>query len=100
MSSAIMFRNFIIAHIVNFCNSFPLNFFNKKEARFLPEKWTGELIGRMHNARVSYVDLANALGVSKAYISMVLNGTRKPSGMRERMETALDALIAEREREQ
>ena len=35
MSSAIMFRNFIIAHIVNFCNRFPLNFFNKKEARFL-----------------------------------------------------------------
>lgn len=100
MSSAIMFRNFIIAHIVNFCNSFPLNFFNKKEARFLPEKWTGELIGRMHNARVTYDDLAKVMGVTKSYISMILNGARSPEGIQIRMETALDSVIAEREREQ
>lgn len=63
----------------------------------MPEKWTGELIGRMHNARVTCSDLAKALGVSKAYLSMILNGARNPAGMQQRMETALDALIAERE---
>ena len=65
----------------------------------MPEKWTGELIVRMHNARVTYDDLARMMGVTKSYISMILNGVRNPEGIQIRMESALDALIAERERE-
>lgn len=60
------------------------------------EKWTGRLIGRMHNERVTYNDLAAELGVGKSYVSMILNGTRKPDGIRERMEAAFDAVIAKR----
>lgn len=33
----------------------------------MPEKWTGVLIGKMHNARVSYDDLAAELGLTKGY---------------------------------
>jgi len=62
----------------------------------MPEKWTGRLIGRMHNERVTYDELGAELGVSKAYISMVLNGRRKPHGIRERMESALNAIIQRR----
>ena len=29
----------------------------------MPEKWTGDLIGRMHNARVTRQDIATELGV-------------------------------------
>lgn len=62
----------------------------------MPEKWTGRLIGRMHNEGVTYDDLAAALGVGKGYISMILNGKRKPAGIRERMENALNNILQER----
>lgn len=64
----------------------------------MPEKWTGRLIGRMHNERITYEQLANEMGVNKAYISMILNGKRKPPNIQKRMETALEAII-KRERE-
>lgn len=59
----------------------------------MPEKWTGRLIGRMHNERITYEHLANEMGVNKAYISMILNGKRKPSNIQKRMEAALEAII-------
>lgn len=62
----------------------------------MPEKWTGRLIGRMHNEGVTYDELGAALGVSKGYISMILNGRRKPEGIRERMESALDEILQKR----
>ena len=58
------------------------------------EKWTGKLIGKMHNNRVSLTDVAQELGVTKAYVSMILNGTRKPPEAQRRLETAVDAIIA------
>lgn len=61
----------------------------------MPEKWTGELIGRMHNNKVTYEELAKHLGVTKAYVSMVLNGARKPAEGKERFERALTELIPE-----
>lgn len=59
----------------------------------MPEKWTGRLIGRMHNERITYEQLANEMGVNKAYISMILNGKRKPPNIQKRMEAALGAII-------
>lgn len=88
--TVVMFRNFIIALTVNFCN------YKIEEVTILPEKWTGRLVGRMHNERVTYEDLGAEMGVTKAYVSMILNGTRKPEGIRERMEAAFDAVIAKR----
>lgn len=61
----------------------------------MPEKWTGDLIGKMHNNKITYEALGEKLGMTKAYISMILNGTRKPAGARERLEAAVDELIAE-----
>lgn len=60
------------------------------------EKWTGKLVGRMHVERVSQVDLAAELGCTKAYVSMILSGIKKPAGIQQRMENALDAIIARR----
>lgn len=64
----------------------------------MPEKWTGRLVGRLHNERITYEELANEMGVTKAYISMILNGTRKPDGIKDRMEAAVSAII-ERKKE-
>lgn len=47
----------------------------------------------MHNKGVSYDDLAEEMGVGKAYISMILNGKRKPPNIRKRMEEALENII-------
>lgn len=62
----------------------------------MPEKWTGRLIGEMHNERVTYDDLATELGVTKAYVSMILNSTRKPTGIQERMEKAFESVVNKR----
>lgn len=62
----------------------------------MPEKWTGILVGRMHNKKVTQEDLAKRLGVTKAYVSMVLNGARNPVGAKERFESAFIETIRER----
>lgn len=62
----------------------------------MPEKWTGRLIGKMHNECVTYDDLAEELGVTKSYVSMILNSTRKPRGIQDRMETAFESVVSKR----
>lgn len=65
----------------------------------MPEEWTGHLVGKMHNERITYEELANELGFTKPYISMILNGKRSPNGIRRRMEEAVDHLIDRRRTE-
>jgi transcriptional regulator with XRE-family HTH domain len=62
----------------------------------MPETWTGTLIGKMHNKGITYDDLAKEMGVSKPYISMILNGSRKPEGIRKRMEDAVASIIGKK----
>ena len=59
----------------------------------MPEKWTGRLVGRMHNECISFEELANELGFTKPYVSMILNSKRKPPNIRERMEQAVDRIV-------
>lgn len=59
-------------------------------------KWTGDLIGKMHNAGITAQDIADELGIGKAYVSMILNGQRSPEGARERLEGAFDNIIKEK----
>ena len=62
----------------------------------MSDKWTGRLIGKMHNERVTNDDLAKEMGVTKSYVSMILHGKRKPTGIKERMETAVVAIVDRR----
>ena len=50
----------------------------------------------MHNERVTFDELAKEMGVTKPYVSMLLNGKRKPEGVQKRMEEALDAVLQRR----
>ncbi len=59
----------------------------------MPASWTGKLIGEMHNKGVTYDDLGEELGVTKSYISMILNGKRNPPGIEQRMEEAVRNII-------
>ncbi len=62
----------------------------------MPEAWTGNLIGKMHNNGITYDELAAEMGVGKAYISMILNGRRKPTDIRKRMEDAVNTIVQRR----
>ena len=50
----------------------------------------------MHNERIKAEDIASELGVSKAYVSMILNGKRNPPNAKERLEAALDSVVAKK----
>jgi predicted transcriptional regulator len=50
----------------------------------------------MHNNGVTNADVAEELGVTKAYVSMILNGARKPKDAKRRLEAAVDAIIDRR----
>lgn len=63
----------------------------------LPKKWTGNLVGLMHNEKVSFSELAEELGVTNRYLSMVLNGHRDPAGAEEKFTAALDRIIQRRQ---
>jgi transcriptional regulator with XRE-family HTH domain len=62
----------------------------------MPEKWTGALIGKMHNNGIKQVELAGKLGFTNAYAGMILRGERKPPNIRQKMELALEELIFEK----
>ena len=63
----------------------------------MKEKWTGALIGKMHNNDIKQVELAKKIGISNAYAGMILRGERKPPNIREQMEQALNELIKEKQ---
>lgn len=61
------------------------------------EAWTGELVGRMHNAEVTQDELAKEMNVKKPYVSMILSGKRTPKGGRERCEAAFESIMRKRQ---
>ena len=65
----------------------------------LPPKWTGPLVGKMHNNGIDLTDLADELRVNKSYVGMVLNGERSPKSgacTPDSMKAAVDRLIEKR----
>ena len=54
------------------------------------------MIGRMHNERVTAAEMADEMGCTKAYVSMIFNGARAPEGAQERFEAAFAAILARR----
>ena len=59
----------------------------------MPEKWTGVLVGKMHNNRITQQDIADELGTTKAYVSMILSGSKTPKNARQRLEEAYQAAL-------
>ena len=56
-------------------------------------QWIGDFIGRMHRNRVKITQIAQELGVTREYLSMILNGHREPHGIEKRLNDALDSII-------
>lgn len=62
-------------------------------------QWIADLVGQMHKYRITMKMLADKLGVTREYVSMVLNGHREPAGAEEKFSKAVEELIAETQRE-
>lgn len=60
------------------------------------KNWTGDLVGLMHDNKISKTDLAVELGVTREYVSMILNGHREPAGAKERLKSAVEKIISQR----
>lgn len=59
----------------------------------MPAQWTGILVGKMHCHCISNKRLAQELGCTQEYVSMVLNGHREPPGAEERFNKAVQEII-------
>lgn len=62
-------------------------------------QWIGDLIGQMHNHRVTKTQLAEEAGVTREYASMVLNGHRCPSGAEATFTSAFQRIVNRKEGE-
>ena len=63
------------------------------------KKWTGDLVGLMHVNKISKTELAAELGVTREYVSMVLNGHRDPVDAQKRFTSAIDQIIDKRSKQ-
>lgn len=66
----------------------------------MPEEWTGDIVKKMHMNQITNEEIGMELGYSKSYVGMILNGKRKPAGAQEKMERAVDDIIARRNEEE
>ena len=63
----------------------------------MPAQWTGDVVGKMHNNKITMAELGEKLGVGKAYVCAKLNGRRSPKGAEQKLNAALGELIKEKE---
>ena len=57
-------------------------------------QWIADLVGKMHKFKISKTRLAEKLGVTREYVSMVLNGHREPAGAEVKFQQAVNEIIA------
>lgn len=56
-------------------------------------QWIGDFVGKMHRHKVTKTQLAEELGVTREYVSAILNGHREPAGIEKRLYAALDNIV-------
>lgn len=56
-------------------------------------QWIGEVVGQMHRNKISKSQLAEHMGVSREYVSMILNGHRYPEGAETRFRSAIAEIV-------
>lgn len=61
-----------------------------------PPEWTGMAIGMMHVLQISHKEVADKMGVTNRYLSMVLNGHRTPPDMESRVNEAIGEILKDR----
>lgn len=62
------------------------------------EEWIAEAVGKMHIHKIRQRDVADKLGYTREYIGMILIGLKSPPGIGEKILSAIDEIIAERQK--
>ena len=63
----------------------------------MPEMWTGKIIAQLHVNGITQRQLAEEMGLTEQYVSMLLNSVVKPAASaEERMNAAISAILAKR----
>lgn len=60
------------------------------------EKWIAVIVGKMHINKISNKDVAEKMGVTPEYISMLLNGKKSTKTAKEDITSAIDSILADR----
>lgn len=63
----------------------------------MPPHWTASIVGSLHTNRITKKQLAEQIGCTPEYVSMILNGHRSPKGADETFNRALDELIQQKQ---
>lgn len=58
----------------------------------MPEQWTGELIGEIHNAGLKIKEVAAEANINPKYVSQVLHGKAVSPNVETKMKEALERL--------
>ena len=58
----------------------------------MPEQWTGELIGEIHNAGFKIKDVAAEAKINPKYVSQVLHGKAASPNVESKMKEALERM--------
>ena len=58
--------------------------------------WIAKAVGKMHINKITQAQLAQKMGVTREYITMILNGIKNPKDAEKRINAAIDEIIAER----
>ena len=58
------------------------------------EKWIDKAIVKMHRNKITQIKLAEHLGVTNDYISMIFRGVKNPKGAKEKILNAIEEIIA------
>ena len=59
----------------------------------MPARWTGALIGELHNRKISIKQLSEEAGLNPKYVSTVLNSDAESPKAAKKLSDALDAII-------
>ena len=51
----------------------------------MPAQWTGEVVGKIHNNRLTAKELAEELGWNDKYLSQVLNSENPPKNAEQKV---------------
>lgn len=60
------------------------------------DNWIANAVGKMHINKITQKDVATKMGVSEDYVSMILRGVRTPPNAADRINNAIDEIIAEK----
>lgn len=64
------------------------------------ESWIGEAVGKMHLNKITQKALAEKMGYTADYISMIFTGVKSPKGIAEKVNKAIDEIIEEKTKTQ